>query len=457
MCYKNYTKKTFFILLALCTFYPLLRSFQLPLHDAVQDDEPPPLNNEPKDIKPPKKQIQKKRILPKEAPMPQTLQEQKEQSIIQTMDELSLIAEGLAKFAQSKEAQEIIKAKAQERERKEKEAEQRRRSGGGGKSSWRPSSSSYTPPRQRPGSSNYWSPSSQSSSSWNSGRSSPWTTTPSGSTPGSFGRNQLTPIDIDTEDEEEDKKTLEPSKRESSKTSKNDKPRSGVIKEEPRKESETSYTRAINYTKKAADELKASLESAEKKPSSEEIAKEFLTRNSFSELQKLLDKADDAKNELRDDELKSLESKRNNALKKEQNRLDVLYKKLFPHALVAATFTEASFNEDEQKAAQKILFSTAMQKHLNESIINTHGDKLLTTWLQKIDADVYKKNKENFDHIKAGRPAPHPAAGNIKNTKDDLVTYFTARKGELEKIQTKLPTSPAKISEKIKEIESLVK
>ncbi len=384
-----------------------------------------------------------------------TPQERREQSILQTFDELIGIAEGLAKFTGSKEAQEAITTKKQTRERLEKDAaqrlkraqEQRGRSG----SSSRSSDGGYRGSGgQAPGKGGYggygggWGP-----SSWGGRTPSSSSSSVSPSKKHDFG------FDDDDFGFEDDKKLKTDDK-------KKDKGGGGTTLGETRKEQETAYTRAVSNAQKAAETVQKAMSGLTGSP--EEIAKDLLERNQFSEISKALEQITDPRTEFKGNEFANFDKANKGQFQQAESRLNSALAQLWPLALHAATLTERegfdaadTDHTGAQTASLNLLKTEVMKKFSNDAKIDQRAAKMLA---ETPAAATYGPQKTALETQQGvvhralpGAAAPWGAGKQL------AIDAFTARKTQLTNLLAKLPKGkkPKSLMNQINEANRLIK
>lgn len=392
-----------------------------------------------------------------------TAQEREENSILQTLDELIQIAEGLSKFTQSKESQEATDAKKKLAERKEKDAEQRlkrqqqnrpRLGSSGGGSSYSPRNpygggygSPYGGGYGGYGGSSPWSGAGRAHSPWPSSSSSGYAPSRSNQYRNSFGFD-------DFDDDEQSSKIK----------NKTVNKMYGGAHEPLQREHEMHYTQLVRNTDEAARLLEEALVLTKKSGSANEKTAVLLANKQFESLQgslpMLLESAKKAHINLTQSELEHFESIRQGSYKKAQDRFNNAARTLLPYALLAGTIVqgEEAFTEsltDDQQHARSLLKLTHMAPVLREKkdLIEQRARQLLKHWKKEWDKGDRKKDllqkistyKTLLDKQKTAPPTISAAEEvQLSNLKESLIRQRDDIKQEVETLIKTLPRAPEK-------------
>lgn len=392
---------------------------------------------------------------------PKTAQEREEHAMLQTLDELAAIAEGLSKFTQSKETDEAAKTKVKIQENKQKEAEQRLKQQQSRGNAWKPSSGSYTPSRSGYGGGGYGGGYSGGrsygggggSSPWSSSRSSsPWGSSSSGLSSSKSGRGGGSSSGFDYDEADETGKKKKDKK-------KKNKGASGAVVNEPRGNAEESYTKLVHSFKQGADLLEKALTVVVNKTDTTAAARALLESNQFTQLNKLvailadIEKTD---SKLQPDEMKKLESKKGNLLKQQQDRLNAGLKKIAHVTLIAATLheDEKMMNTllNQQNKAKAFLDLPEVQSLLTNKEINDRAAHLLSFW--------DKKNLKDLTTLRAKLTAEmknNPITKTAPLAQQALATEFGKIKISIEEIGLKFPKLPEPIKKMLEKIDADLK
>lgn len=425
-----------------------LTAFKLPFQDmgVGQSDEktaPPPVVKQPKRT-------------PRKAP--ETAQEREEHAMYQTLDELFAIAEGLCKFTGSKETVDLVQTKIKEREKREKDAEATRKraeeksrshrgsySGGGGGSRGGYGGGGYgggygggfgggysggaSP--YRGGGGSYYSPSGGAASFGGRGGS-PWS---------GGGGQAASDAGLDLDDLDKDGK-----KAAKSEPKKDDKKKDDGKQEKKDDKADGAYNKAVHYLEDANKQLTEVLNEAEKKHTEIDIARYLLDKQTFSNMQEKVKESDKALKELSDEQIKKLEGTNKGKYKAEKDKLNAFYKRLAPHALIAATLipSDGKFDDTEQRVVRTLLKSSAtpeLSSYITDSQAQTRASALFNAWKTKADVQfgnqngVLAKNIANAQALSANppQPVPNPKGNGVLDTSAGLKTYFSTQISELKK------------------------
>lgn len=389
-----------------------------------------------------------------------TPQEQREQSLGDFFEKtLKPLADNLNKIIQSKEAKQAVEARKKERDRKIKEAEQKRkaaqsqsssnpwRSGGGG-GGYR----GYQAPTGRGDyggsgysgggygggygrgydgrhagynpSSGYSSPHSQSSPS------SPYTS--------SASNNAQNYDDDDDQKSSDDRKDK-------------DRNRSGPVavgnQNEEQKEAGKNYAIALNAINAAitilTNHTKEAAEASKDAAAKDAFAKAMLSGKWMSNVEKQLEKSQEAESALSRETLNKLEGK-GEKLKKAKAQLNSHYRTYFPHALRAATVQSTLSGEQESvKSIIEDKIKTAIPAAEYQAELNKMDTELRNTWAVRRDAALKATQAKAARVVKALAAlrslAPTPLNPRDEQEQKDALAEYQALEEELGDIIKKMP------------------